>query len=66
MMVASVGGLFIDDQYRDNAFAASAWLGTDLVTLVIAVPVLVAVLILSLRGSARAQLVWLGMLDYAL
>jgi hypothetical protein len=65
-VVASAGGLFIDHLYRDNAFATSAWRGTDLATLVIAVPILIAALILSLRGSLRAQLVWLGMLDYTL
>ena len=63
-VVASAGGLFITDLYWDNAFATSAWRGTDLVTLVIAVPILTAALILSLRGSLRAQLIWLGMLDY--
>jgi hypothetical protein len=65
-VVAAAGGLIIDDLYRDNAFATSAWRGTDLVTLVVAVPLLIAALILSLRGSVRAQLVWLGMLDYTL
>jgi hypothetical protein len=65
-IVACVGGLFIDGLYRDNAFATSAWQGTDLVTLAVAVPLLVAALILSPRGSFRAQLVWLGMLDYML
>jgi hypothetical protein len=33
---------------------------------VVAVPLLIGALILSLRGSSRAQLVWLGMLDYVL
>ena len=65
-VVAAAGGLFIDDLYRDNAFATTAWRGTDLVTLAVAVPLLVAALMLSLRGSFRAQLVWLGMLDYTL
>jgi len=65
-VVASVGGLFIADLYQDNTFVASAWKGNDLVTLVVAVPMLVAALILSMRGSQRAQLVWLGMLDYTL
>ena len=65
-IVACVGGLFIDDQYRDNAFAASAWRGTDLATLVIAVPMSIGALVFSLRGAIRAQLVWLGMLDHKL
>jgi hypothetical protein len=46
--------------------AKSAWQSTDLVTQVIAVPISIAALILSIRGSTRAQLVWLGMLDYTL
>jgi hypothetical protein len=65
-IVASAGGLLIDDLYRDNAYATSAWQGTDLATLVVAVPLLIAALILAQRGSRRAQLVWLGMLDYTL
>jgi len=64
--VASAGGLFLGDLYRDNTFVTSLWKGNDLVTLVVAVPMLVAALILSMRGSQRAQLVWLAMLDYTL
>jgi hypothetical protein len=68
-IVASAGGLFIDHLYRDNLLVTSSWYGNDLVTLVVAVPMLVLALILSMRGSQRAQraqLVWLGMLDYML
>lgn len=64
--VASAGGLFVDGLYQDNAFTTSAWRGTDFVTLSIAVPLLVVALYLSRRGSLRAQLVWLGMLDFML
>jgi len=65
-VVASAGGLFIDNLYRDNPLVTSGWYGNDLVTLIVAVPVLVTALILAMRGSQRAQLVWLGMLDYTL
>jgi hypothetical protein len=65
-IVVSAGGLFTDDLYRDNALVTAGWFGNDLVTLVVAVPVLVAALILSMRGSLRAWLVWLGMLGYTL
>jgi hypothetical protein len=64
--VASAGGLFLNNLYRDNPFIASLWKGNDLVTIVVAVPMLVAALILSMRGSQRAQLVWLAMLNYML
>jgi hypothetical protein len=63
---ASAGGLFLGDLYRDNIFVTSLWGGNDLVTLVVAVPMLVVALILSMRGSQRAQLVWLAMLNYML
>jgi len=64
--VAAVGGLVIQDLYRDNLFVTSGWFGNDLVTLVVALPILIIALILSVRGSQRAQLVWLGMLNYTL
>ncbi|NOX87904.1 MAG: hypothetical protein GXO77_02680 [Calditrichaeota bacterium] len=65
-VIASAGGLLIDGLYRDNLWARSQWYGNDLVTLFVAVPVLVTAMILGKRGSLRAQLVWFGMLDYAL
>ncbi|MBE9191762.1 hypothetical protein IQ230_15675 [Gloeocapsopsis crepidinum LEGE 06123] len=64
--VAAVGGLVLPDLYRDNLFVTSGWFGNDLVTLVVAFPILIIALILSARGSQRAQLVWLGMLNYTL
>jgi hypothetical protein len=66
MVVACTGGFLLEDLYRDNAFATLAWRSTDLATLVVAVPVLIASMILSLRGFMWAQLVWLGMIGYAL
>jgi hypothetical protein len=65
-LAASAGGLFIPGLYRDNPFVLAAWRGNDLVTLAVATPVLVISLFLASRGSGRAQLVWLGMLDYTL
>ena len=62
----SVGGLLLDGLYRDNAFVTTTWLGTDAVTLFLAVPILVAAMIFSNRGSLKAQLIWMGALDYML
>ncbi|MGB8983949.1 MAG: hypothetical protein WCC12_18920 [Anaerolineales bacterium] len=64
--IASAGGLFLNGLYRDNLFVVSAWKGNDLITLFVAVPILVAALILSERGSLKARLVWVGVLDYML
>ena len=64
--LVSAGGLLIPSLYRDNAFVLSTWRGNDLVTLVVAVPLLVVSLVLAVRGSARAYLVWVGALDYML
>lgn len=54
--VASVGGLFLNGLYRNNLFVTSAWKGNDVVTLLIAIPLLVTALAFS-RGSLRAQLI---------
>ncbi len=65
-LIASVGGLLFDDLYRDNAFVRTTWLGNDAVTLFLAIPILVAAMLFSRRGSLRARLIWLGALDYML
>lgn len=65
-IVASLGGFLIPDLYQDNNFVTSLWKGNDLVTLAVAVPMLVTALFLSRRGSQRALLIWLAMLDYTL
>ncbi len=64
--LSSLGGLFLDGLYRDNEFVKATWLGNDLVTLLLAVPLLVSAMYFTRRGSPSAYLVWLGMLDYML
>jgi hypothetical protein len=64
--VAAVGGLLIGGLYRDNAFVTNGWYGNDLVTLVVAAPLLVAALLLAVHGSQRAHLVGLGVLAFML
>ncbi len=64
--IASIGGLLIPDLYHDNSFVQTTWLGNDLVTLLVAVPILVAALVFARRGSLTATLIWMGMLDYML
>ncbi len=66
MIAASGGGLLLDNLYRDNFVVTSGWLGNDLVTLFAATPLFIVALILALRGSSRAYLLWMGMLDYTL
>jgi hypothetical protein len=60
---ASVVGLSFPAVYRDKSWLAMAY-GNDLVTLVVAVPVLVGALIFSARGSVRGHMLWLGSLYY--
>ena len=64
--IASAGGLFLDGLYRDNLFVTSAWKGNDLITLFLVVPLLICALIKIKRGSQRAILLWMGLLDYML
>lgn len=58
--------LWFPSLYRDNALVRAAWHGNDWITLVLAVPILIVSWRLARRGSRRAELVWLGMLDYTL
>jgi hypothetical protein len=65
-MAAALPGLLMPSLYRDNLLVASGWRGNDAVTLLVAVPLLVGARWRSRRGSLRSQLVWLGLVDYAL
>lgn len=63
--VVSAGSLVWPGVYRDqSAWLRAVWWGNDLVTLVVAVPVLIAALVLAARGSRRGELVWYGGLGY--
>jgi hypothetical protein len=65
--VASVAALSMKDVYQDDtSWATAALRGGDLVTLVIAVPILVLAMVFASRGSSRARLVWIGALAYSL
>lgn len=62
--IAAGVGFFAEDLYRDTPYFAAQAVGQDLITLVVALPVLVASALLAGRGSGRAHLVWLGVLVY--
>ena len=62
--VASAIGLLLPDVYRDNAWVVPQNRGTDLVTLVVAVPILLSIVPRARKGSARATVVWLALLGY--
>lgn len=66
MITAAAGGLLLDNLYQDNFHVTSGWLGNDLVTLFVATPLLAAAVFYAQRGSWRAYLVWMGVLDYTL
>lgn len=66
MVASSLAGLFITGLYPDGAWAREALRGGDLATLAVAVPLLLGALILSARGSRRAQVVWVAMLGYSI
>ena len=66
MAVVSGAGLFFHELYQDNALIASSWYGNDLVTLVVATPLLGVALLGAWGGSRRAFLVWMGLVAYSL
>lgn len=65
MVVQSVLGLVVEGLYPEQTWAVAALRGNDLVTLVLAVPLLAGATALSRRRpSTAAVVVWLGMLFY--
>lgn len=64
--LASATGLLVPGVYRDNALIVAAFRGNDLVTLLLAVPLLLGALRSPARDAPRALLVRLGMLVYML
>jgi hypothetical protein len=56
----------MEDLYQDNSYVNTVWKGNDLITLVVAVPLLLSAVILTRRGYNWAELVWFGMLAYML
>lgn len=65
-VVATVVGLFVPGFYRDDPVLLPQVYGQDLLTLVVAVPVLVIALYSASRGSLRGYVVWLGVTGYLL
>jgi len=67
MAIVSAGGAFASEWlYRDNPLILAALRGQDLATLMVAVPLLVAGLVLERRGSLRGRVLWIAMLFYGL
>jgi hypothetical protein len=62
--IASIGGIFFDGLYQDNDFVNRVWLGNDIITLLLAIPIMIISLSLTIKGSFKATFIWLGTLWY--
>ena len=62
--IASLGGILANNIYRDNEIIKAVWLGNDIVTLFIVIPIMIGALFFSLRHSLKARLIWMGTLWY--
>lgn len=65
MAVAAATGLLAPTVYRDNELVTAGWRGNDLVTLVVAMPLLLLAIRASVRRSAAGRMLLLGLLLYA-
>lgn len=60
---ASIGGLFSDSLYQDNERFTVIWKSNDLVTLIIAIPLLCAILFRSIKHmTSRLLMSWIGLI----
>jgi len=67
LMIAAAGtGILAPGVYHDAAWIKAAWLGSDIVTLGAAVPLLVAGLLLARRGSRLGELLVLSVFAYSI
>lgn len=64
MVVQGVLGLGYSEAYRDVERIRLTWFGNDMVTVLVAVPILLTGLLLSRQGSVRGLLLWFGGLGY--
>jgi hypothetical protein len=60
MTAQSVLGVTLADRYRDVDWIKATWLGNDLLTLIVALPLLVLSSVVAQRGSFRGFLLWAG------
>ncbi|NDP20949.1 MAG: hypothetical protein GZ091_07710 [Paludibacter sp.] len=66
MMLQSLTGLLYQHLYRDVAWIKLTWLGNDLVTLIIVVPILFISILRVGNQSRRAMMLWLGTIGYGI
>jgi hypothetical protein len=66
LVAAAIPGVFISGLYHDPASIVATDRGSDLVTLFVVVPAVSIALFHSYRGSLRAQVIWLGLVSWAL
>jgi hypothetical protein len=66
MVAQALLGVRLPDRYRDIEWIAATWWGNDWVTLLVAVPLLAGAHACAQTGSARALLLYLGTLAYAI
>lgn len=64
LAIATTGGIFVDDLYRDYPSFVAQAIGQDIVSLVIVLPILAISAFLARRGSPGAYLIWFGGLIY--
>jgi hypothetical protein len=65
-VVGALGGLLIRSVYRDSEFIILSWRTNDMITILVAVPMLIISMFYGMHGSRRGYIVWMGLLLYML
>lgn len=62
--IASLGGILNEELYQDNDFINRVWVGNDIITLLLAIPVMLISVILTINNSLKAKFIWIGSIWY--
>lgn len=65
MVLQALAGLVLPSAYRDADWVVTSWFGNDIITLIIAVPLLIWGSYRALSGAISGLLIWLGVLGYS-
>ncbi|MGM0445860.1 MAG: hypothetical protein ACQEQH_05580 [Bacillota bacterium] len=64
-LIATLSGVFVKEMYQDNLLVVSAWTGTDIITLILGIPIFIYALVLFKKKQILGLLLIFSMIFYS-